>query len=82
MDSLHGINTVFKAWLAELKSREEKGNHDDVLVKAREEIARREANGEHPGGDGPDGHLDCHELGGRMLFCSIGENMYNHVFNL
>jgi len=26
-----------------------KGNHDDVLVKAREEIARREANREHPG---------------------------------
>jgi sterol desaturase/sphingolipid hydroxylase (fatty acid hydroxylase superfamily) len=49
MDSLHGSNTVFKAWLAELKRREERGNHDDVLVKAREEIARREANREHPG---------------------------------
>jgi methylsterol monooxygenase len=46
MDSLHGSDAAFKAWLAELKRRE--GMKGGVLVKAREEIARREAT-EGPG---------------------------------
>jgi methylsterol monooxygenase len=45
LDSWYGSNTVFRAWLAELKSREGGG---DVLAMARKEIARREATGRHP----------------------------------
>lgn len=42
LDQIHGTNDIFKAWLKELSLRD---NDDNDVVKAREEIARRERDG-------------------------------------